>query len=379
MISAEPVFYYARLEVYQQQAETLFHQLMLADDSAQWRFKWSHPRFRGRSVADVEAATLDLADAQEVIAQENGFDSWSELTEFVDAASSEGPVARFEAAVELVISGDVAALRSMLGAHRELARARSLRRHHATLLHYIAANGVENWRQKTPENAVEIARTLLDSGAEVDALAEMYGTRCSTLNLLVSSGHAAEAGLQTELAETLLDHGAVLDASRPAGQSAILTALAFGYLNTAQALARRGAALDDLPTVAGLGRVEDTARLLPLADSPSRHAALALAAQHGHALIVQLLLDAGEDPDRFNPEGFHTHSTPLHQAAFSDQSEVVRLLVERGARLDIQDKIYGGRPLDWATHGRRTEIADYLRDREASRDKDRERLSGQPS
>jgi hypothetical protein len=31
--------------------------------------------------------------------------------------------------------------------------------------------------------------------------------------------------------------------------------------------------------------------------------------------IVRLLLDAGEDPNRYNPVGGHSHTTPLHQAA----------------------------------------------------------------
>jgi ankyrin repeat protein len=94
--------------------------------------------------------------------------------------------------------------------------------------------------------------------------------------------------------------------------------------------------------------------------------ALALAAQHGHAAVVRLLLDAGEDPSRYNPYRYHSHSTPLHQAVWAGYMEVVQLLVERGARLDVQDTVYGGTPLDWAAYSDRYdrwEIADYLRDR----------------
>ncbi len=77
--------------------------------------------------------------------------------------------------------------------------------------------------------------------------------------------------------------------------------------------------------------------------------------------IVRLLLDAGEDPNRYNPKGNHGHSTPLHQAVWSGHAAVVRLLVERGARLDIKDTIYEGTPLGWAEYGGRAEIAEYLR------------------
>jgi ankyrin repeat protein len=102
-------------------------------------------------------------------------------------------------------------------------------------------------------------------------------------------------------------------------------------------------------------------RLLGAAGREDRHRALALAAQHGHVEVVRLLLDAGEDPDRYNPDGNHAHSTPLHQAVWSGHLAVVRLLVERGARLDIKDRVYRGTPLGWAEYGRRDEIAAYLR------------------
>ena len=111
----------------------------------------------------------------------------------------------FESAVEAVITGDAAALQSLLGENPELVGARSTREHRATLLHYVAANGVEDYRQKTPKNAVEVAKILLNRGAEVDALAEMYGGRYTTMSMLVSSCHPAKADLQVALVETLLD------------------------------------------------------------------------------------------------------------------------------------------------------------------------------
>jgi hypothetical protein len=77
----------------------------------------------------------------------------------------------------------------------------------------------------------------------------------------------------------------------------------------------------------------DAARLLPSAGAEARRRALSLAAQHGNAEIVRLLLDAGEDPNRYNLEGNHAHSTPLHQAVLEGHETVVRLLVDRGARL----------------------------------------------
>ena len=351
----------APLEDYQKEADALFKALKSRDEAAEWRVKWMHPRFRGKSVADVRAATLDPADAQAVIAPEHGFENWPELVAFTDAIRHEGPITKFETAVEAVISGDVATLRIMLREHPELVRARSTRRHHATLLHYIAANGVEGGRQKTPANTLEVARVLLEAGAEVDALADMYDQQCTTMSMLVSSCHPAKAGLQAALAELLLDYGAALEGRGSKWHSAVMTALTFGYLGTAETLVRRGAPLNELVPVAGLGRLEDTVRLLPAADGQSRQMALALAAQHGQVEVVRLLLNAGEDPNRYNPDGFHSHSTPLHQAICSGHAEVVKLLAERGARLDIRDTLYQSTPLGWAIHCEKPAIAEYLR------------------
>ena len=358
--------YTATISEYKQQAKTLFKALLAGDEPARWRFKWNHPRFRDEPATAVLTATLSPADAELVVAHEHAFETWADVQRFAEAVARDGPVARFETAVEAVVSGDAAALRRMLHEFPGLVRERSARRHHATLLHYIAANGVENSRQKTPPNAVEIATLLLDAGAEPDALADMYDEKCTTMSMLVSSSHPHAAGLQGPLVETLLDHGAAIEGPGTKWQSALMTALTFGFVDTAELLAARGARVDTLPAAAGLGRVGDVARLLPEADEHSRHVALALAAQLGRTEVVRLLLDAGVDPSRYNPDGFHSHATPLHQAVWSTQPDVVCLLVERGARLDMKDKIYDGTPLDWALHGERTAVVDYLRDKGAS-------------
>jgi ankyrin repeat protein len=106
--------------------------------------------------------------------------------------------------------------------------------------------------------------------------------------------------------------------------------------------------------------------LLPAATAEDRHRALALSAQHGHAKIVRLLLDVGEDPNRYNPQGNHSHSTPLHQATLAGHIDVVKLLLDRGARMDVKDKVWQSTPLGWAEYQGRTDVAEYLRSRGAS-------------
>jgi ankyrin repeat protein len=265
------------------------------------------------------------------------------------------------------VSGDAASLSDLLAGHPELSTARSERRHRATLLHYLGANGVEGYRQRTPPNAVEIGAMLLDAGAEVDALANLYDEQCTTMSMLVSSSPPAAAGLQGALVELLLDRGAAFDGQGSKWHSALMTALTFGFLDTGRLLARRGAPHDTLPAAAGLGLADDARRLLPGADQRARHVALALAAQLGHAEVVQVFIDAGEELNRLNPEGLHAHSTPLHQAVAAGHLEVVKRLVTHGARLDQRDTLYLGTPLDWAEHCEQPHVAAYLREAGTSR------------
>jgi len=367
------------LEGYHRQAEELFAAWKAGDPDAIQVVIHKHPKFlsdhvswlpKKMSEAEIRSASFELTDAQLTIARWYDFVDWKRLREYVDAVSVQGSrVALFETAVDAVVDGNATKLALLLREHPELVRARSTRVtffdppvHGATLLHYVAANGVEGHRQKTPTNAVDIAEMLLEAGAEVDALAGLYGGEHTTMSMLVSSAHPARAGVQVALVEALLDHGAAIE-GRGTGEwvSPLQTALAFGYADAAEALVRRGARVDSLPVAAGLGRRSDAARLLATAGPEDRHRALALASQLGHADVVKLLLDAREDPNRYNPKGNHAHATPLHHAALGGHEAVVRLLVERGARLDIKDTIYEATPLGWAQYGGRTAIVAYLR------------------
>lgn len=292
------------LEQYRKQAKDLLHASRAGDCEAMQRI--SHcPR--------VQKAGVDyaLADAQFVIAHEHGFESWSKFSAYIEALTYQsGPVARFEAAANAVVAGNEDALERLLRDHPELVHARSTRAHHATLLHYASANGVEDFRQKTPANAVAIARRLLEAGAAVDAQADTYGggAHQTTLNLLVSSVHPARAGVQVALVDTLLDFGAAIDGPANDG-SPLHTALAFYYPDAADALARRGARVNSILAAAGLGREDLVRRLagangelredVPLAAVPwirwpknaKAHAELALiwAAALGWAGVVDFL------------------------------------------------------------------------------------------
>src|SRR5687767_11269554 len=300
--------YRAALSEYQRHADVLLNGWTTGDERAIEFFWQQHPRFRRPDVlwlpremdkSELQTQVMTINDAQLAVARWYDFRDWAALTEWVEDVGRDGsPISLFEAAVEAVINGDAPQLERSLQEHPELLRARSTRvtwwappqRHRATLLHYIAANGVEGYRQKTPRNAVEIATILLRAGAEVDALADMYEGKHTTMSMLVSSGHPAKAGLQIALTETLLNFGAAVDgAGEGAWTSPLMTALTFGYLDTAQALAQRGARVDTVAAAAGLGRADDVRRLLPGSTAEDRHRAMALAAPLGEIEIVRVL------------------------------------------------------------------------------------------
>ena len=87
-------------------------------------------------------------DARAIVAREHVFDTWEQYLAHVEAVKDgASPVARFERAVEAAIDGDTPALAGMLREDPSVVHARSTRTHHATLLLYVGANGVDGWRQ----------------------------------------------------------------------------------------------------------------------------------------------------------------------------------------------------------------------------------------
>lgn len=213
------------------------------------------------------------------------------------------------------------------------------------LLSFVAENPVRKGR--LPANIVALATIILEAGAKDDAAAVN-----ETLALVCSGRVPRECHQHLPLIDLLCDHGANPDQAVPA-------ALVHGEFDAVHALLRRGARFDFV-VASALGMPEDARRLLDSANGLDRHRALALASQFGHADVVRLLIEAGEDPRRYNPAGFHAHSTPLHQAAFGAHRETASLLLEGGADAQAKDKVWQATPADWARHAGREDIADYL-------------------
>lgn len=325
-----------------------------------------HPRFLHSTDADIFGVRLSLSDAQLAIARESGFPSWTRLKRHIEKPTLtdrldlphheriEDPV--FRHAVDLIDAGDERGLRAWLQQHPHL-----VHQHIAfeggnyfcnpTLLEFVAENPIRH--RVLPANIVHVAKLIIEAGAALSALNE-------TLGLVGSGCVPRECRVQLPLIDLLCDQGADPN-------TALDPAVGHGEFEAANALIRRGATIT-LPVAAALGRIDNVRQSLPVAASDDRHRAFAWACQFGHLEIVRMLLDAGEDPNRYNPVGCHAHSTPLHQVALAGHGDVVRLLVERGAKLNQKDVLWRGTPADWAEHEGRTETAAYLRAQENSRD-----------
>lgn len=298
----------------------------------------------------------------------------------------------FEAAIEAIINGDVDSLKTLLSQNPNLVQERSSSEHHATLIHYVSANGVEDEKQRTPENILDIAKILLGAGANPEAVADIYGGS-DALSLLISSSHPAQAGKQADLVRLFCQHGANPNGINDDGQLLIL-ALSSRHLEAAQALVESGARVDNPIVAAGLGYFDvlqdmmskplqtikdangnevseeddikayafvtacmagereiveyfvDDGIDINLQAGAEQNTGLHEAAQCNHLGIAQFLLDKDADTNIQNNNG----QTALHLAAWNLHTKMVKLLLEHDAALEVVNN-WGGTVLDstvWA-------------------------------
>lgn len=300
-------------------------------------------------------SSIKLTDAQLFIARIHDFTSWPPFAHHVEAmATPDSLTVHFETAADAIVSGDLDTLGRLLREHPDLVRARSTRGHNSTLLHYVSANGVEDFRQKTPPNIVAITELLLDAGADVNAESDAYGGHSTTLGLAATSLHPEKAGVQIPLLELLLARGVNIEQRGQAGNghSAVVGCLANGQGRAARFLAERGATLD-LEGAAGVGNVEvlaaffdERGRLTNGATTEQLQSGFLYAAGYGRDEAVRVLLGRGVDPNTATQHG----ETGLHWTTFGPHLGTARLLLDAGARVDVRDGQWHATPLDWALH-----------------------------
>jgi len=347
------------LEHLKYQARDLKKMHAARDRGAAQRMREFHPECRELTDEAIFERTVSLSDAQLTIARERGFKSWPRLKEYVENPELAERIKKprheliedavFRRAVDLMDAGDAEGLREHLTRHTKLVHQRVEFEgwnyfRSPTLLEFVAENPIR--RGTLPENIVEVARVILDAGPD-------QASRDTTLALAATGSVALERGATVPLIELLCEFGADPN-------EAINAAALHGSLLAVRALLKQGARMT-LPVAAALNDVELVRRLLATATKRERHLALAMASQIGWIDVMRVLLEAGEDPNRYNPLGGHSHTTPLHQAALIGNEALVRLLLERGADVTMRDLMWGGSPADWARHEGHAELEAYLR------------------
>ena len=193
--------------------------------------------------------------------------------------------------------GDLDRLRSLLDQEPGLVKAEGP--DGATALHFA--------------KTIDIARLLLERGADLEALDQEHGA--TPLRWLESN---------RPVARFLLDQGALVPD--------IFLATGLGLEDIAARM------LDADPALVGAGT--------PAASTYGEGATpLHIAAWNGHAALTRLLLDRGA---AVSARGGSFAVTPLHWAAQHNHLAVARLLLAAGADLTVEDTEFSATPAGWA-------------------------------
>ena len=284
---------------------------------------------------------------------------------------------KFHPAMAAIKSGDLETFKSLIAADPSLATSRSTRSH-PTLLQCLVLDG------KDKPNAVEMAKVLIDAGAELN-------------ESLVAAGSIDNR----PVAELLLDRGAAIDGT--GGWTPLEEALYWNSRNAIALFLERGAKIQNIRTAAALGRTDliegyfnsdgslkpEAGRIdWPFGDletiTTSNHPpkgkqtlsdeinawsqdrqgiinnAFVYACMHGHIDAAKLLLEKGAEINAI-PGGFDYAGTGLHYAALNGHRPMVQFLLERGADRTIKDTKVSSTAAGWAEHGGHTELLDLLR------------------
>jgi peptide-methionine (S)-S-oxide reductase len=272
-----------------------------------------------------------------------------DIIELLDRPVIRDPV--FKSAVKAIQTGSLAALKKLLAEHPNLVHDRAIEPDcypptyfsNPKLIWFVADN--PNLIETMPTNTLKITQAIIDAGAERDDL--NY-----TLELVATSRPAREQNLQRPLMELLMKAGARVT------ETAMYVTLGHWERDAVQTMLDAGQPMT-APIAAGMGRTEDLKQLLSAASEEMKYAALSMAVINRQLAAAEFCIDAGADVNRFLL--VHSHSLPVHQAAVNDDVPMLKLLVERGAKLDIRDTLWNATPLGWAIHTKKPAAEVYLR------------------
>jgi len=149
------------------------------------------------------------------------------------------------------------------------------------------------------------------------------------------------------------------------GDSPLMLSLYYGRTDVTEIILSRNPEINFFEAVA-LGDLDAVRRFIAEqpallhSSSPDGFTGLHLAVFFGHEAIAGYLVDKGADVDAISANlSFARNATPLHSAVAAGKTELVRLLLSRGARVNAtQDG--GLTPLHGAAAGGQAEIVELL-------------------
>jgi ankyrin repeat protein len=225
--------------------------------------------------------------------------------------------------------------------HHDLACMKILLRHGATP---AGTNALKHILDREDTDGLQL---LLAAGANPD---EANNRGETALHWAVGHGRSAQS------IAALLDAGADLNAQRNDGRTAYALAVLSGLAEVATLLAARGAktnvsALDQFVGACATADPIELNRLLVrgpegVAPAGSEQLLPDLATSH-RTSAVRGLLAAGIPVDTRGELG----GTALHWACWKGYADLVKLLLDHGASLEIEDQQFHGTPPGWFGHG----------------------------
>jgi len=175
-------------------------------------------------------------------------------------------------------------------------------------------------------NNLEVVKYLLDNGSRINA---QLGDGATPLLVAISEGHSG-------IAKYLVERGADINLSFPNGESPLHMVSRKGNLELAELFIDKGAKID--------------------AQVKSGLTPLSFAVQENQAKIAACLLEHGADP---NPVNKGDGSSALHVAAYDKNLQLIKLLVEHKADVNLKNlKVFT--PLHFAVSNGDIDTIKYL-------------------
>jgi ankyrin repeat protein len=226
----------------------------------------------------------------------------------------------------------------------------------------LLAHGAD-WNTLSSDGQTATLHRLLDvGGLPAESLQRMILGGADP-NLAVGSLgetalHIAVRRRRVELIAPLMESGAAIEATTTGGMTAFRHAVRRTFLDIAEELIRLGAdtsttPADELATALWSKDMDQAWHLLlsqpelGTTGPPEERRLLPDLAAMNHTEALVGLIDAGWELDARGLDG----GTALHTACWFASEDAARLLVERGAPLDLRGDDHDCTPLGWVAHG----------------------------